>query len=103
MTIHQCKHCNYSTIRTTLLNKHLLTQKHKNNMLIKRNVDISNNTVINKIFEVTTSQNTKMVGYLSLLESVRYNLTGFKIQSDFEPSACLVDEPSKFHDGISSR
>jgi hypothetical protein len=60
MTIHHCKHCNYSTVRTTLLNKHLLTQKHKNNILLKKNVDISNNTVINKIFEVTTSQNMKI-------------------------------------------
>jgi len=49
MTIHICKYCNYSTIYLTAYNKHIDTQKHKNNLTINKNI----NTNITKIINTT--------------------------------------------------
>ena len=44
MTIHTCKKCDYSINRKCDFDKHLLTQKHKNNILDnKNNIVINNN------------------------------------------------------------
>ena len=47
MTLHKCKYCNYETTNHCLYDKHLLTQKHKKNVIQSRNQNNTNNTNTN--------------------------------------------------------
>ena len=66
MTLHSCKYCNYSTTKKATYDIHLTCKKHKTNYINSKNINISskdnsgNNIVIDKIVEVTNTQNTKI-------------------------------------------
>ena len=51
MTIHTCKYCQYVTNQKCSIDKHFLTQKHKNN--VKKN---NENNIINKIEFIAVNQ-----------------------------------------------
>jgi hypothetical protein len=51
MTIHSCKYCQYVTNQKCSIDKHFLTQKHKNN--VKKN---NENNIINKIEFIAVNQ-----------------------------------------------
>jgi hypothetical protein len=66
MTVHSCKYCNYSTTKKATYDIHLTSKKHRNNYINSKNINVTildnsgNNMVINKIVEVTNTQNIKI-------------------------------------------
>jgi hypothetical protein len=47
MTLHKCKYCNYETTKYPSYEKHLLTQKHKKNVIQSRAQNQTNNNTYN--------------------------------------------------------
>jgi hypothetical protein len=66
MVLHTCKVCNYSINKKSSYDVHLLSQKHKNNILVNRqninnNNNNNNNNIINNKIDNLTKQNELVV------------------------------------------
>jgi hypothetical protein len=77
MTIHTCKYCNYSTQRTTLYNKHLLTIKHKKNIpkkVVNNKEGFDNKDILIDKIDSLAKQNKYLQEKIELLEKSNQEL-----------------------------
>jgi hypothetical protein len=63
MVLHTCKVCNYSINKKSSYDVHLLSKKHKNNVLLNRQQNTNNNgnIIINNKIDNLTKQNTEVL------------------------------------------
>jgi hypothetical protein len=70
MTIHTCINCNYSNTRKCDFDKHLLTQKHKNNVS-KNDINI---VKVDKV-DILIKQNETVIKQNEDFDTIRFNFT----------------------------
>ncbi len=73
MVLHTCKHCNYASNQKCLYDRHLNTQKHKNNILINKKTINTTNIVIDKMdnkIDNLTKQNEELIKEIEKLKAI---------------------------------